>query len=107
MAPYLRKGISTSATILGIGTIIIFFGFHTLAGQRGLIARGEIDTQIMLAQEELAEIQKQNAILSNRIALMRSGQVDSDILSETARRELGLYSDNDVIITIDIQKLKF
>ena len=38
---------------------------------------------------------------------MRSGQVDPDILAETARAELGLYASDDVIITIDIKDLKF
>ena len=67
----------------------------------------EVDRQIILAQEELALLQKQNTFLSNRIELMRSGQVDPDILAETARAEFGLYASDDVIITIDIKDLKF
>ena len=90
-----------------VGMIALFFVFHTFAGERGLLARGELDRQILFAKEELALLQKQNAFLTRRIDLMRSGQVDSDILSETARAELGLYAPDDVIVTIDISKLKF
>lgn len=107
MATTLRKGISTSLVCLSVGLIAVFFGFHTFAGERGLLARGELDRQIILAREELALLQKQNAFLSHRIDLMRQGQVDSDILAETARAELGLYRPDDVIITIDISDLKF
>ena len=107
MATSLRKGITVSAVSAMVVVIALFFGFHTIAGERGLIARGELDRQIILAQEELALVQKQNTFLSHRIELMRQGQVDSDILTETARAELGLYAPNDVIITIDISKLKF
>jgi len=107
MATTLRKGISTSLVCLSVGLIAVFFGFHTFAGERGLMARGEVDRQIILAREELALLQKQNAFLSHRIDLMRQGQVDSDILAETARAELGLYRTDDVIITIDISDLKF
>lgn len=107
MATTLRKGISTSLVCLSVGLIAVFFGFHTFAGERGLLARGEVDRQIILAREELALLQKQNAFLSHRIDLMRQGQVDSDILAETARAELGLYRPDDVIITIDISDLKF
>ena len=107
MATTLRKGISTSLVCLSVGLIAVFFGFHTFAGERGLLARGEVDRQIILAREELALLQKQNAFLSHRIDLMRQGQVDSDILAETARAELGLYRPDDVIITIDISNLKF
>ena len=107
MATTLRKGISTTLVCLSVGLIAVFFGFHTFAGERGLLARGEVDRQIILAREELALLQKQNAFLSHRIDLMRQGQVDSDILAETARAELGLYRPDDVIITIDISDLKF
>lgn len=107
MATNLRKGITVSAVSAMVGVIALFFGFHTFAGERGLMARGELDRQIILAREELALLQKQNTFLTHRIALMRQGQVDSDILAETARGELGLYGANDVIITIDISKLKF
>ena len=107
MATTLRKGISASLVCLSVGLIAVFFGFHTFAGERGLLARGEVDRQIILAREELALLQKENAFLSHRIDLMRQGQVDSDILDETARAELGLYRTDDVIITIDISDLKF
>ena len=107
MATTLRKGISASLVCLSVGLIAVFFWFHTFDGERGLLARGEVDRQIILAREELALLQKQNAFLSHRIDLMRQGQVDSDILAETARAELGLYRTDDVIITIDISDLKF
>ncbi|MGC6518019.1 MAG: FtsB family cell division protein [Candidatus Puniceispirillaceae bacterium] len=107
MVSQFRKGIAKSSVFFTVGTIACFFGFHTFAGERGMLARGELDRQIVLAQEELALLEKQNAFLAQRIDLMRSGQVDSDILTETARAELGLYAPDDVIITIDLQKLKF
>jgi cell division protein FtsB len=45
--------------------------------------------------------------MESRIRLLRAGAIDADMLAETARAELGLYSENDVIITIDMNKLKF
>ena len=107
MVASLRKGLTISSVCLSVGMLTLFFGFHIAVGERGLLARGELDRHIILAQEELALLQKQNAFLTHRIDLMRQGQVDSDILSETARSELGLYAQDDVIITIDISKLKF
>ena len=37
----------------------------------------------------------------------REGHPNADMLAETARAQLGLYSPNDVIISIDLSKLKF
>ena len=101
------RGLSAFTGVLAVGVITLFFGFHTFVGDRGLVARQALDRQIIMAREELALLQKENAVLSHRIALMRSDQVDSDILAETARAELGLYNEDDVIISIDISKLKF
>ncbi len=71
------------------------------------MARAELDRKILAAQEELALLNKQNRLMENRVRLLRAGAIDADMLAETARSELGLYSENDVIITIDIEKLKF
>ena len=45
--------------------------------------------------------------LKHRISLMQSETLDADILEETAQAELGLYSPDDVIISIDLSDLKF
>jgi cell division protein FtsB len=102
----LRKPLTLAGSFLLIGTLLAFFGFHTVAGERGLLARDHLDREILLATEQLALLQKQNAFLSRRIALLSAGTVDADMLAERARAELGLYSPRDVIISIDMTDLK-
>ena len=89
------------------GTLVVFFGFHTIVGERGLMVRADIDREIQAARETLALLDKQNHFLEHRIKLLRSGAIDADILTETARANVGLYNENDVIISIDLTKLKF
>jgi hypothetical protein len=64
-----------------LSSVVIFFGFHIFAGERGILAR--------------------------RIKLLQADSLDADMLAETARAELGLYAPNDVIISIDLSNLKF
>ena len=90
-----------------LASVVFFFGFHILAGDRGFLARPELDRKIVLAEEKLTLLQKHNAFLSHRIHLLQADSLDADMLAETARAELGLYSPNDVIISIDLSKLKF
>ena len=90
-----------------LSSVVVFFGFHILAGDRGILARPELDRRIMLAEEKLALLRKHHDFLSHRIHLLQAGSLDADMLAETARAELGLYSPNDVIISIDLSKLKF
>ena len=89
------------------GTLVVFFGFHTIVGERGLLVRANIDREIQAARENLALLNKQNHFLEHRIKLLRSGAIDADMLDETARANVGMYNKNDVIISIDLTKLKF
>lgn len=106
MSSLSRRSLIYIGNFVLISTVFLFFAFHTIAGERGLLARNDIDRDIRSAQEELALIDKQNHFLENRIRLLRSGAIDADMLAETARAEVGLYSKNDVIITIDMDNLK-
>ncbi|MEC8091395.1 MAG: septum formation initiator family protein [Pseudomonadota bacterium] len=90
-----------------LSSVVIFFGFHIFAGERGILARPELDRKIMLAEEKLDLLNKQHGFLSNRIKLLQADSLDADMLAETARAELGLYAPNDVIISIDLSNLKF
>lgn len=102
----MRRSVNIIGALIQIGTLS-FFGFHMVMGERGLLARESLDREILRAKEELALLQKSNAFLAHRIELMRTGAVDADMLAETARAELGLYSERDVIISIQFDDLKF
>tara|TARA_B100000927_G_C16164603_1_gene348830 strand:- start:38 stop:358 length:321 start_codon:yes stop_codon:yes gene_type:complete len=103
----MRRVFAFAGSFFLLGTIIAFFGFHTVAGERGILARPQLEHKIMQAEEQLVLLEKHQSFLSHRIELMRKGGVDADILAETARSELGLYAPNDVIISIDLSDLKF
>ena len=90
-----------------LSSVVMFFGFHIFAGERGILARPELDRKIMLAEEKLDLLEKQHSFLSRRIQLLQADSLDADMLAETARAELGLYAPNDVIISIDLSNLKF
>ena len=65
--------------------------------------RDNLDRQIAAAQEHLLLLKKENSEMKSRILLMRSDIVDKDILEEMARSELGLFSDNDILILPSIK----
>ena len=103
----MRKVFAFAGSFFLLGTIIAFFGFHTVAGDRGILARPQLEHKIRQAQEQLSLLKKHHSYLSHRISLMHSEAVDADILAETARSELGLFAPNDVIVSIDLSELKF
>ena len=107
MTAYTRKPVTFFGTFVLLSAIVIFFGFHIVTGERGLLARPGLELKIVQAEEQLALLNKHQRFLQQRIALLHSGSVDADILAETARSQLGLYGPNDVIISIDMADLKF
>ena len=103
----IRKPLAYVSSFILLGALVVFFGFHTIAGERGILAQPELDRRIQLAEEKLMLLSTHHDYLTHRISLMRSETLDADILEETAQAELGLYSPNDVIISIDLSDLKF
>ena len=81
-----------------LGTLVAFFGFHSLTGERGLLMRDNLDREIASAQEYLYLLQKKNSELEGRISLMSSELIDKDILEEMVRNELGLFANNEILI---------
>ena len=71
----MRRPFSYAGSFLLIGTLIVFFGFHTIAGERGLIARGGLDREILMAQEDLALINKQNNLMEAVFVCCAQGQL--------------------------------
>ena len=102
-----RKPMAFLGTLMLLGAIVSFFGFHIVSGDRGLLARPGLELKIVQAEEKLALLTKHQRFLQQRIALLHGGAVDADILAETARAELGLYGPNEVIVSINLSDLKF
>lgn len=98
----LNRPLTYFGSFMLLGTLIAFFGFHSLTGERGLLMRDNLDREIAAAQEHLQLLKKENTQLASRISLMRSDIVDKDILEEMARSELGLFADNDILILLNI-----
>ena len=98
----LNRPLTYFGSFMLLGTLIAFFGFHSLAGERGFLMRDNLDRQIAAAQEHLQLLKKENTELESRISLMKSDIVDKDLLEEMARNELGLFADNDILILPNI-----
>ncbi len=81
-----------------LGTLVAFFGFHSLTGERGLLMRDNLDREIASAQEYLHLLQKKNSELEARISLMSGKLIDKDMLEEMVRNELGLFANNEILI---------
>jgi cell division protein FtsB len=82
--------------ILGI-SLVVYFAYHLVQGDRGLIAWLRLTQQINEARATLATAEAERQPLAHRVGLMRD-RLDPDLLDETARADLNLVGDNEVVI---------
>jgi len=92
-----RRAGFIAGPILGL-SLLGYFGYHLLQGERGFLAWLRLGQEIKLAQARLAALDGERATLEGRVSLMRSEHLDRDMLDEQARATLNLAGPNEVVI---------
>ena len=80
------------------GLVVGYFVHHAHNGSRGLEAKRELKIQASQISKELESLKGERANWERRIALLRSDQIDRDLLEERARTLLGRVHRNDLVI---------
>ena len=80
------------------GLLVGYFVHHAHSGARGLDAKRQLKIQAQVISAELEKMRDERAEWDHRIALLRSDQIDRDLLEERARSLLGRVHRNDLVI---------
>jgi cell division protein FtsB len=80
------------------GLMVAYFMHHANSGTRGLEAKRQLTAQAQDVAAELEVLKTERAEWERRIALLRSDQIDRDLLEERARSLLGRVHRNDLVI---------
>jgi cell division protein FtsB len=83
---------SVSAGIVG------YFVHHAHNGSHGLQAKRELKIKAYEINREVEALKTERGEWERRIALLRSDQIDRDLLEERARSLLGRVHANDLVI---------
>ncbi|MCB5176034.1 MULTISPECIES: FtsB family cell division protein [Microvirga] len=78
--------------------VVGYFVHHAHSGARGIEARQQYEAQAEELTRELDAVKTERADWERRIALLRSDQIDRDLLEERARVMLGRVHRNDLVI---------
>ena len=93
------KGTSYLMTLISF-LIFIFFLSHIFFGERSVWKIFELKSQISKSQEEYELlVAKKNKILLE-INLLRDNNLDSDLVSEIAHRNLGLIEYDQIVLDL-------
>ena len=76
-------------TLIGMG-LFMYFSYHLVQGERSYIRYISLNQSITGLAQESTEMQKKRQDLENKVAMMRPGSINRDLLEERARVVLGL-----------------
>ena len=100
-----RKRLRSILTALGLyvvaALLIGYFGVNAYSGNHGLKAKQDIDQQMAALSAELGRLQLERAQWQRRIALLKSDDLDPDMLDERARALLDYVDANDLTLMIE------
>ena len=79
-------------------SLIGYFAYHLIQGDRGLIALSRLSKDIGRLQTEVSVAKTERAEIEGRTKLLRPNSLDPDMLDERARAELGFSRPDEVVI---------
>jgi cell division protein FtsB len=86
--------------VLGI-SLVGYFAYHLVQGDRGLVAWLSLTQQIKEAKLQVAKLGAERQLLDSHVSLLRPNHLDRDMLDERARATLNLIGPHEVVIFND------
>ncbi len=81
--------------------LLVYFVYHIIQGDRGILAWRRLQTQIEVAESKLNTVKAEQESLERNVRLMRPDSLDSDMLEEQAKEKLNFVHKDEVIIRDD------
>jgi cell division protein FtsB len=99
-----RKRLRSFLTAAGLyfmaAMLIGYFGVNAYSGNRGLKAQEDIDRQIASLSVELERLKLEETQWQRRVDLLKSDNLDPDMLDESARKLLDYVDPDDLTLML-------
>ncbi len=92
-----RRARDVIGPVLGF-CIVGYFVYHSIEGDRGLLAYARLTERLSEAHAQLEEIQAERKAIERRVSLLRTDNLDPDMLDERARAILNSSRPDEIII---------
>ena len=81
-------------------TLMAFFGVYAVLGPNGLLAYGDYKQQLAKREADYAQLDRQRAVLRNRVALLDPDHANPDMVDEMVRKQLNVAHPDEVIVPL-------
>ena len=90
---------NTLATFLLV-LLLIYFSYHAISGDRGLIALMNLSKKVEESKNELDIITAERIKFEHKVNLLRDESLDLDLLDERARQLLGYIGEEETVYDV-------
>ncbi len=103
MAVRSRKKPTLARFIAPLMTLVIlgYFGFHAFNGQYGIRANLLMQKRMVELQDQLEQRTQRRALLEDRVALLREGSMEKDMVDQHVRAQLNMLREDEVVLFIN------
>jgi len=100
MAVRSRKRKSMTRFIAPLATLVVlgYFGFHAFNGQYGIRANIVMQKQMAELEDKLADRSRVRNALERKVALLREGTMEKDMVDEHVRAQLNMVREDEIVI---------
>ena len=102
----LKAGARVSYGIIVGALVFAYFIYHSVEGDRGLLALNNVNVRIAEAEKKLAELVVIERELEGKVIRLTPSSLDPDFLEERGRKILNFGHDDDIVILIENQRKK-
>ena len=92
-----RRAGDVIGPVLGF-CIVGYFAYHSVEGERGLSAFVRLSERIEEARTQLTELRSEREAIERRVRLLRTDNLDPDMLEERARQILNFSRPDEIVI---------
>ncbi|MEM8947959.1 MAG: septum formation initiator family protein [Pseudomonadota bacterium] len=86
--------------LAGFG-LAVYFGYHAVNGNRGLLASQQLEEALSTSEKQLAILKHERTGLERRVKRLRPNSLDPDLIDELSRDMLSMAEPDDVIILLE------
>jgi len=95
------RSILNALTLYILAALLIgYFGINAFNGAHGLKAKKDIDRETATLSADLSQLRSERTQWEHRIALLKSDDIDADMLDERARALLDYVDPNDLVMML-------
>ncbi len=97
-----RRSRQVVVPVLG-ACVIGYFAYHTVQGDRGLLAYMRMSGEVARAETTLETVREKRVALERKVRLLHPNSLDLDMLEERARATLNQVRDDEVVIFMPVE----